>query len=111
MIDIKKKVVSYYDSLLGRDRKVVQNLIRYVIDEAEDKLKEKWARDEWKEEFPSKIPRQMNGSDCGMFMLSYARCIAADYPEFTFDQSDMVNLRRRLLMEILNIGLEQPIDD
>ena len=111
VIDIKKKVVSYYDSLLGRDRKVVQNLIRYVIDESEDKLKEKWARDEWKEEFPSKIPRQMNGSDCGMFMLSYARCIAADYPEFTFDQSDMVNLRRRLLMEILNIGLEQPIDD
>ena len=58
------------------------------------------------------IPRQMNGSDCGMFMLNYARNIASFTDEdlknnaFTFHQRDMVNLRGGLVLEILKIGGE-----
>ena len=112
VVDLKRKVVSYYDSLLGRDRDVVRNLIKWVVDEAENKLNEKWDITEWKEEYPSEIPRQMNGSDCGMFMLNYARNVASFTDEdlannaFTFEQKDMVNLRRRLVLELLKIGME-----
>jgi sentrin-specific protease 1 len=80
-------------------------------------LNENWDIGEWREEYPSEIPRQMNGSDCGMFMLNYARNIASFTDEdlknnaFTFHQRDMVNLRRRLVLEILKIGLEMPADD
>ena len=56
VVDLKRKVVSYYDSLLGRDRDVVRNLIKWVVDEAENKLNEKWDITEWKEEYPSEIP-------------------------------------------------------
>ena len=117
VVDLKRKVVSYYDSLLGKDREVVRNLIKWVIDEAKNKLNENWDISEWREEYPSEIPRQMNGSDCGMFMLNYARNIASFTDEdlknnaFTFHQRDMVNLRRRLVLEILKIGLEMPADD
>jgi len=117
VVDLKRKVVSYYDSLLGKDRTVVRNLIKWVIDEAKNKLNENWDINEWKEEYPSEIPRQMNGSDCGMFMLNYARNIASFTDEdlennaFTFHQKDMINLRRRLVLEILKIGLEMSADD
>jgi len=116
VVDLKRKVVSYYDSLLGRDRDVVRNLIKWVVDEAENKLNEKWDITEWKEEYPSEIPRQMNGSDCGMFMINYARNVASFTDEdlannaFTFHQKDMVNLRRRLVLEVLKIGMETSID-
>ena len=99
VVDLKRKVVSYYDSLLGRDEDVVRNLIRWVIDEAKNKLNEEWDITEWKEEYPSDIPRQENGDDCGMFMLNYARNVASFTYEdlannaFTFEQKDMVNLR------------------
>ena len=117
VVDLKRKVVSHYDSLLGKDREVVRNLIKWVVDEAKNKLNENWDIGEWREEYPSEIPRQMNGSDCGMFMLNYARNIASFTDEdlrnsaFTFHQRDMVNLRRRLVLEILKIGLEMPADD
>ena len=113
VVDLKRKVVSYYDSCLGEDRTVVRNLIEWVIDEAKNKLNENWDINEWKEEYPSEIPLQENGSDCGMFMLSYARNIASFTDEdlennaFTFEQKDMNNLRRRLVLEILKIGLEE----
>lgn len=117
VVDLKRKVVSHYDSLLGKDREVVRNLIKWVVDEAKNKLNENWDISEWREEYPSEIPRQMNGSDCGMFMLNYARNIASFTDKdlrnsaFTFHQRDMVNLRRRLVLEILKIGLEMPADD
>ena len=116
VVDLTRKVVSYYDSLLGRDRDVVRNLIKCVVDEAENKLNEKWDITEWKEEYPSEIPRQENGYDCGMFMLSYARNIASFTDEdlannaVTFHQKDMVNLRRRLVLEVLKMGMETSID-
>ena len=116
VVDLKRKVVSYYDSLPGRDENVVRNLIRWVIDEAKNKLNEEWDITEWKEEYPSDIPRQENGDDCGMFMLNYARNVASFTDEdlannaFTFHQKDMVNLRRRLVLEVLKIGMETSID-
>ena len=116
VVDLKRKVVSYYDSLRGQDEDVVRDLKRWVVDEAKNKLKEEWNIAEWKEEYPEKIPGQYNTYDCGMFMLSYARNIASFTDEedeeelanntFTFDQKDMVNLRRRLVLEVLKIGME-----
>ena len=54
----------------------------------------RWVRDEWKNkkdadadtddgwsvEIPKDIPRQMNGCDCGVFMLKYADYIATGVP-------------------------------
>ena len=85
VVDLKRKVVSYYDSCHGRDEVVVRNLKRWVVDEAENKLNEEWDIADWKEEYPSDIPRQENGVDCGMFMLSYARNIAS------FTDEDLAN--------------------
>ena len=40
------------------------------------------------------IPKQRNGSDCGVFMCQFADCISRD-KVFEFDQKDMQYFRQR----------------
>ena len=51
-------------------------------------------------EFPTDIPRQHNGCDCGVFTLMYADRRGAGL-DFDFDQSDMERLRAQVLRRLL----------
>jgi Ulp1 family protease len=56
--------------LYGRnDAPTQKNLARYACDEAADKKKETWSISDWKTAAPKDIPGQLNGCDCGVFML------------------------------------------
>ena len=57
----------------------------------------------WERHIPQmgEIPSQTNGVDCGMFMLEFARHIAANQP-FDWDVEDMPAFRRRLAAELVN---------
>merc|ERR1712043_132378 len=46
------------------------------------------------------IPRQLNGSDCGVFTCQYAEFLSRE-ASFEFSQGDMPRLRRRMAAEIL----------
>ena len=46
--------------------------MRYACDEAQNKLSETWDSSEWTVSAPKDIPKQLNGCDCGVFMLKYA---------------------------------------
>jgi sentrin-specific protease 1 len=60
---------------------------------------------QWHEPRPSQHP--LNGTDCGMFVLYYTRCImqGIDKGKLPFRQEDMQFLRRKTALELMN-GLQ-----
>jgi sentrin-specific protease 1 len=71
-VEPRKKRVRLYDSMLGEDRILLNCLKRWVRDESEDKKGEAVDTRRWAAEHPKEIPRQMNGWDCGVFMLKFS---------------------------------------
>ena len=53
------------------------------------------------------IPKQMNGSDCGMFTLKYAEYLSRN-ASITFTQEDMPLFRRRMVYEIVKNQVIHP---
>ena len=104
-IDVKNKRISYYDSLLGESEVAVKHLKSWIIDEAKNKLDETWDPDEWIEDYPKNIPLQKNGCDCGVFMIKYADYLSSD-AELAFSQKHMEYFRKRMVSDILEVGIE-----
>ena len=105
VIEVREKTISYYDSLLGESSVAVKNLKRWIVDEAKNKLGEDWDPEEWIEVYPKDIPLQMNGCDCGVFMLKYAEYLSSG-AELAFDQKHMEYFRKRLVSDILAVGIQ-----
>jgi sentrin-specific protease 1 len=102
-VEPREKRVRLYDSLHGEDRHLLDCLKRWVRDEYENKKGEAVDTSGWAAEHPKEIPRQMNGCDCGVFMLKYADYIASGCP-LTFTQADMAYFRRRIVADGLEAG-------
>jgi sentrin-specific protease 1 len=102
-IELKNERVRLYDSLLGEDHHLLECLKRWVSDEYENKKSVAVDTASWIAEHPKEIPRQMNGCDCGVFMLKYADYIASGCP-LTFSQKDMGYFRRRIVADALEAG-------
>jgi len=114
VIDTEEKKVLIYDSLQHRMRTVTEetgkNLIKWVGDESEDKLKERWDTSTWRVEYPkeSPVPQQNNLTDCGMFTMNFARNILSftngtNNNAWTFDAKNITGLRRRFILEICEL--------
>ena len=54
--------------------------------------------------FPTDIPYQTNGSDCGVFALQYAEHVSRD-AAFEFDQQDMPFLRIKVASDIMSLTI------
>lgn len=52
--------------------------------------------------YQSKVPKQKNGVDCGVFLCVYARCIILN-EEFNFEQKDIPYWRAHILNEIKSL--------
>jgi len=100
-INLKDRRFEYYDSLLGKNPTCLKNLRQYLIDEAKNYKKIDLDLSGWVDYYPPRIPRQLNGCDCGVFTLKFADYISEDLP-LTFSQSDMPYFRRKIVLEILN---------
>ena len=105
VVDLAARAIRFYDSLLGNDRGLVGDLKRWVRDEYKNKRDEDVDASDWAVETPKDIPRQMNGCDCGVFMLKYADFIAVGAP-LGFDQSDMGYFRKRIIADAMAKGKE-----
>ena len=99
-VELREKRVRLYDSLHGEDHHLLNCLRRWVADEHENKKNESVDTSGWRLEHPKDIPRQMNGCDCGVFMLKYADYIASGVP-LSFSQQDMKYFRRRIVADAL----------
>ncbi|VDM21489.1 unnamed protein product [Hydatigera taeniaeformis] len=101
-IDLRRRTLSYYDSMGGTNDRCLDVLLNYLNSESEDKLqKPLMAMSTWQKiNTGASVPQQRNGSDCGVFLCTYAEFLSRD-ADFTFSQEDMPDIRKRMMYEIL----------
>ncbi|KAM6977103.1 sentrin-specific protease 1 [Aplochiton taeniatus] len=103
VVDIRKKSVTYFDSMGGKNDEACMILLQYLRQESKDKKGKELDTSDWtlKSKRRNEIPQQMNGSDCGMFTCKYAEYITKDKP-ITFTQKHMPYFRKRMVWEIIH---------
>ena len=107
VINLKKKGVYFYDSMGSDKTEILKLLLKYLESEHMDKKKTPFDTSDFSLENVKDIPRQMNGSDCGMFTLKYSEYLARN-AGITFTQEDMPYYRRRMVYEIVNDKIIHP---
>lgn len=96
---LQDREIVQYDSLHGRlrrrDLKLIRNFV-HQLTSAND-------LNTWKiKSAPhDRLPKQMNGDDCGIFVALFARYLA-EGKNLSFSQDDMSYWRRRIGYELLN---------
>ncbi|KAF6214619.1 hypothetical protein GE061_009362 [Apolygus lucorum] len=99
-IDMKRKEIVYYDSMLSSNTHVLEMLKNYLSSEHKDKKKEDFDSNGWSSRNDKDIPTQKNGSDCGVFACTFAEYSARN-SKFNFSQADMPYMRSKMCYEIL----------
>lgn len=102
VINVQEKKLLYLDSLKGCDRDALRILANYIKDEAKDKLNKILDVNTWDRDCPQDIPEQLNGCDCGMFMIKYADFHSRG-DDLNFTQEHMEYFRRRTVLELLRL--------
>ncbi|XP_068023359.1 sentrin-specific protease 2-like [Melanerpes formicivorus] len=103
VIDVRRKTISYYDSLGQRGMKICQALLQYLQEESRSRRGLELASAEWALHSmgAQEIPQQRNQSDCGVFLCKYAESICRDRA-ITFSQRHMPSFRKKMVWEILH---------
>ncbi|KAG0273959.1 SUMO1 sentrin specific peptidase 1 [Linnemannia exigua] len=105
VIDMKRKRISYYDSLLGNNPKCFLMLREYLDKESQDKRSKPFNFEGWENDCPKDIPRQRNGYDCGVFTCTFIEFKSRGSETFDFSQEEMPYLRKKLVLDIINKSL------
>lgn len=105
VINLRDQQLEYYDSLGGADSEVLDLLSRYIEDEAKDKQGKELDTSGWMRLFARNIPRQMNGSDCGVFAIKYGEYCSRD-AGFQFSQEDMPYFRQRIVADVMRRSVD-----
>ncbi|KAJ8657795.1 hypothetical protein O0I10_006610 [Lichtheimia ornata] len=101
VVDMKQKTITVYDSLGGGHRPTLELLLDYLSQEHQDKKGSPFDDSGWTMRTPKEIPHQKNMSDCGVFTCTYAERLSRQQ-EFEFTQDDMVLIRKRMVLGIVN---------
>jgi sentrin-specific protease 1 len=99
IIHMRNKTIKYYDSMGKPNERVLDALEQYLKDECMDKKKEKFDMSGWEKVSVPDCPRQMNGSDCGVFSCMNAEFVTRD-SNITFSQQHMPYFRHKMVCEI-----------
>ena len=100
IIDLRVKHIKYMDSLGGENNECLDTLLDYLAQELKDKKNRQLDVYERRRYNDQNLPKQENGSDCGVFTLKFADFVARD-AEINFTQGDMPFFRERIMLEIL----------
>lgn len=99
VVSPKAKTIEYFDSLGGSSVEFVRNIRNWL----EMELGPKYVADEWT--VPSTpCTRQRNGYDCGVFLVTNAKCISLGLDPTCYGAEDMTVQRLRIAAEIINGG-------
>jgi len=117
-VDFINKKCLYYDSMGGRGTKYLHLVMKYLKDEHLEKLGKRLDEGKWTISSSGRsIPQQTNFYDCGMFTGTYATfatdtCVHGQDNDrvlglpLQFSQRDMLYLRNRLALDILNGNID-----
>ncbi|OXB65267.1 hypothetical protein ASZ78_001574 [Callipepla squamata] len=103
VVDVRKKTITYFDSLGKKRDKICEIVLQYLQEESWDKQKVKLSCSEWtlRNMEAHEIPQQSNGNDCGVFMCKYADYVSREKP-ITFTENDIPYFRKRMVWEIIH---------
>ncbi|XP_071608149.1 sentrin-specific protease 2 isoform X2 [Heliangelus exortis] len=103
VIDMRKKNISYFDSMGQKGDDICETVFQYLQEESRVKRNVELPISEWTLHSmgPREIPQQRNGSDCGVFMCKYADYISQD-KRINFTQSHMSYFRMKMAWEIIH---------
>jgi len=115
VVDFRLRAAAYLDSLGGRGDDVLEALLRWVEDEADDKLaaddqrraRFADARGTWRRLHP-RVPQQRNGCDCGVFASLFADRLGLG-AAFDFDGACTVEDARVAMFACMMAG-EVPLE-
>lgn len=108
VMDLRSSVVGLYDSLCSSnlsDKSMksvgaeMQMIIRYLTDEAREKIGEDWSKVKFRFKI-GPMPQQGNTWDCGLFMIQAIRLLSLGRP-LDFTQEDMDSLRVQIFKELM----------
>ncbi|KAI0850050.1 cysteine proteinase [Daldinia vernicosa] len=98
-----RRTVSYVDSFHKDGWSHIQDVHMWM----EYFLGDKYVADEWRQESYS-VPRQTNGYDCGMFVITNSIYLSLGIDPSGYSQSEMPLQRRRIAAMLLNGGFTGP---
>ncbi|KAG2496900.1 hypothetical protein HYH03_004907 [Edaphochlamys debaryana] len=107
----RRRLLQYFDSLGGDSATaawVLDTLLRWLLRDAEDKGVDLGGAAGWRKENASgRLPRQLDGSSCGLFACCFAELLArgVEPQGFAFAQSDMGTIRRGMAEQLLRAAL------
>ncbi|XP_017003786.2 sentrin-specific protease 1-like [Drosophila takahashii] len=99
IIHMRNQTIHYYDSMGQPNQAVLNALEAYLREESLDKRKKPFDTSGFRIESATNVPRQQNGSDCGVYSCMFAEYISRDVP-ITFCQTEMEYFRRKMVLEI-----------
>ncbi|EGT51593.1 hypothetical protein CAEBREN_10473 [Caenorhabditis brenneri] len=100
VIDMVERKIEFYDSLYDGNTAVLPALKKYIAEESADKKKVQFDFTDWEIYQMEEIPRQQNGSDCGVFSCQFGEWASRrQAPRFT--QKNMPYYRKRMAYEIV----------
>lgn len=121
VIDMRKKLISYYDSMGGGQANAGgyhhrRNVLKYLKDEYERKTSSQFPT-EWESNLKNdnvsqwtmnaQVPQQNNGYDCGIYICLFAEYISRQC-SFDFSQRNIPYFRKRIMYEVLQCKLLPP---
>ncbi|XP_031630901.1 sentrin-specific protease 1-like [Contarinia nasturtii] len=95
IIHIKNRIIQYYDPKGKRNKKMLENLFKYIEDCARER---KIDVSQFKKTCVI-TPQQDNDYDCGVFSCMYAEHVTRNQA-ITFTQQDMLRFRQQMVYEI-----------
>ena len=98
-IDMDKKTIVYYDSLGGDNKFALKLIFDYLQQECKARKGLELDLRKWETFNARNIPKQNNGSDCGMFTCKYAEYLSRG-ADFDFCSSNMPYFRKQMMYEI-----------
>lgn len=101
VVDMVQQKIEFYDSLYDGNTAVLPALKSYIQSESMDKKKTAFDFTGWDIYQMEDIPRQQNGSDCGVFSCQFGEWASRrTTPRFT--QKNMPYYRKRMVYEIVS---------
>ena len=99
VVSPKERTIEYLDSFSGPSKVFIKHTKEWLAAE----LGNDWKEEEWRV-LQTRSAEQLNGWDCGVFLVTNAECVTGGVMTDSYDWQDMGTQRQRIAAVLLNRG-------
>lgn len=99
VVSPKERMIEYLDSFSGASKVFIKHTKEWLAAE----LGNDWIEEEWRI-LQTRSAEQLNGWDCGVFLVTNAECVTGGLMTDSYDWQDMGTQRQRIAAVLLNRG-------